>query len=88
VSDEQSSPIRVLHVITRMIVGGAQENTLLSVEGLNNLPTYDVALVSGVDRGPEGDLVARTRQTTDLVLIPELARNVNPIADSVALFKL
>jgi glycosyltransferase involved in cell wall biosynthesis len=88
VSDEQSSPIRVLHVITRMIVGGAQENTLLSVEGLNNLPTYDVALVSGVDRGPEGDLVARTRQTTDLVLIPELARNVNPIADAVALFKL
>ena len=25
-----SRPIRVLHVITRMIVGGAQENTMLS----------------------------------------------------------
>src|SRR5215212_725088 len=71
-----------------MIVGGAQENTLLSVEGLDRLPTYDVALVSGVDRGPEGDLVARTRQSTDLIVVPELGRDLNPISDVVALWKL
>jgi glycosyltransferase involved in cell wall biosynthesis len=88
VAGEPESPIRVLHVITRMIVGGAQENTLLSVEGLNRLPGYEVTLASGVDRGPEGDMVARTRQTTDLVLVPELRRNVNPIAEMVALWKL
>jgi len=88
VSVNERSPIRVLHVITRMILGGAQENTLLSVEGLNRLPTYDVALASGVDRGPEGDMVTRTRQTTELILVPELGRNVNPIADAVALWKL
>jgi glycosyltransferase involved in cell wall biosynthesis len=85
---ERPMPTRVLHVITRMILGGAQENTLLSVEGLNRIPTYDVSIVSGVDHGPEGDLLARTRQGADLVIVPELGRNVNPIADVVALWKL
>lgn len=87
-SADRDRPIRVLHVITRMIVGGAQENTLLSVEGLDRLPLYQVELVSGVDRGPEGDMVARARQTTDLLVLPELCRNVNPVADAVALWKL
>lgn len=82
------APIRVLHVITRMIVGGAQENTLLSVEGLDRLPQYDVTLASGVDRGPEGDLLERARKTTKLVIVPELARAVNPLADVAALWKL
>jgi glycosyltransferase involved in cell wall biosynthesis len=84
----QSETIRVLHVITRMIVGGAQENTLLSVEGLDRMPEYEVTLVSGVDDGPEGDLLARARETTRLVIVPELCRNINPLSDLVALFKL
>jgi glycosyltransferase involved in cell wall biosynthesis len=81
-------PIRILHVITRMIVGGAQENTLLSVEGLDRMPEYEATLVSGVDRGPEGDLLSRARQTTRLVIVPELCRNVNPLSDAVAFWKL
>jgi glycosyltransferase involved in cell wall biosynthesis len=80
--------VRVLHVITRMIVGGAQENTLLSVEGLDRIPGYEATLCSGVDKGPEGDLLARARRTTRLVVIPELCRNVDPRADLVALWKL
>ncbi len=80
--------IRVLHVITRMIVGGAQENTLLSVEGLDRLPGYEVTLCSGVDNGPEGELLSRARQTTRLIVVPELCRNVDPRADVVALWKL
>jgi glycosyltransferase involved in cell wall biosynthesis len=88
VQGDGDRPIRVLHVITRMIIGGAQENTLLSVEGLNQLPRFEVDLVSGVDRGPEGDMLARTRQTTEVVLVPELSRNVHPFADAVALWKL
>jgi glycosyltransferase involved in cell wall biosynthesis len=82
------APIRVLHIITRMIVGGAQENTLLSVEGLDRLPEYEVTLASGVDRGPEGDLLERARRTTHLVIVPELGRTINPLADAVALWKL
>src|SRR5947208_5565161 len=87
-------PIRVLHVITRMIVGGAQENTLLSVEGLDRHPDYEVTLLSGLDRGPEGDLLTRARvgprsgRPTRLVIVPELCRNVNPLADLTAFRKL
>ena len=80
--------MRVLHVITRMIVGGAQENTLLTVQGLDRMPEYEVTLVSGIERGPEGSLLEQARQTVDLALIPELARSVNPAADLRALAKL
>jgi len=71
-----------------MIVGGAQENTLLSVEGLDQMPEYEVTLASGIDRGPEGDLLTRARKTTRLVIVPELGRSINPINDLVALWKL
>ncbi len=81
-------PIRVLHIITRLIVGGAQENTLLSVEGLDRLPEYEVTLVTGVDNGPEGDLLERARRTTRLVIVPELGRSINPLSDVVAFYKL
>src|SRR5687767_2793679 len=77
----ETHPLRVLHVITRLIIGGAQENTLLSVEGLDAMPEYDVTLISGIDRGPEGDLLERAERTTQLVLLPELARNIHPFAD-------
>lgn len=84
----KAEPLRVLHIITRMIVGGAQENTLLSVEGLDRLPDFEVTLASGVDNGPEGDLLTRARQTTQLVIVPELGRSIHPLNDVVALWKL
>jgi glycosyltransferase involved in cell wall biosynthesis len=88
VSSERQAPIRVLHVITRMIVGGAQEYALLSVEGLDRLPAFDVSLASGIDRGAEGDLVSQTRPRVDLIVIPELCRNINPVSDAIAIWKL
>lgn len=81
-------PVRVLHIITRLIVGGAQENTLLSVEGLDRLPEYEVTLVTGIDNGPEGDLLERARRTTRLVIVPELGRSINPLSDVAAFYKL
>lgn len=87
-SDGAGKPVRVLHIITRMIVGGAQENTLLSVEGLHRLPEFDVVLVSGAEAGPEGELLSRARQTTRLVIMPDLCRNINPIADTKAFWRL
>src|ERR1043166_4514187 len=48
--------MRVLHVITRLIVGGAQENTIASVLGLRRKPGVQVDLVSGPSEGPEGSL--------------------------------
>lgn len=83
-----SEPVRVLHIITRMIVGGAQENTLLSVEGLDAMPEYEVTLISGIDEGREGELLSRARETTHLIVVPELVRSINPFADLRAFRKL
>jgi glycosyltransferase involved in cell wall biosynthesis len=81
-------PIRVLHIITRMIVGGAQENTLLSVIGLDAMPEYEVTLLSGIDKGREGELLSQARETTHLIVVPEMARSINPFSDLVAFGKL
>jgi glycosyltransferase involved in cell wall biosynthesis len=71
-----------------MIVGGAQENTLLSVEGLDRMPEYDVVLLSGVDTGREGELLTRARETTNLIVVPELGRAISPLSDLKAFWKL
>lgn len=81
-------PIRVAHVITRMIVGGAQENTLLSVEGLDRYREYDVTLISGVDDGPEGSLLSRAKKTTQLIVIDDLQRSIHPWKDIKAFWRL
>lgn len=83
-----AEPLRVLHIITRMIVGGAQENTLLTVEGLNQMGGYTVTLASGIDQGPEGELLTRARRTSPLHVIPQLYRSINPLDDFIALIKL
>jgi len=48
--------MRITHVITRLIVGGAQENTIASVLGLRKIPGLEVDLLSGPTSGPEGSL--------------------------------
>ncbi len=83
-----SQPIRVLHIITRMIVGGAQENTLLSVVGLDAMPEYEVTLLSGIDKGREGELLSQARETTRLIVLPEMGRSINPFSDLIAFWKL
>ena len=71
-----------------MIVGGAQENTLLSVVGLDAMPEYDVTLVSGIDKGREGELLSQARDTSHLIILPEMGRSINPFSDLVAFWKL
>jgi glycosyltransferase involved in cell wall biosynthesis len=78
---------RVIHVITRLIAGGAQENTILSCQALRE--RYDVTLVTGPPEGREGSLVedARRRGIATVVL-PELVRPVSPLRDLAALGRL
>jgi hypothetical protein len=71
-----------------MIVGGAQENTLLSVIGLDALPEYDVTLLSGIDKGREGELLSEAREKTNLLIVPEMGRSINPFSDFVAFWKI
>ena len=49
--------MRVAHVITRMIIGGAQENTLFNGVDLARDFGDDVLLLTGPSAGPEGDLL-------------------------------
>ena len=81
--------MRVTHIITRLIVGGAQENTVASVLGLQQKSGLEVDLLSGPSTGPEGSLehvLARTPRT--LITIPELVRPVHPVQDLRALRRL
>jgi glycosyltransferase involved in cell wall biosynthesis len=83
----QTETTRVLHIITRMIVGGAQENTLLSVEGLNKAG-YEVTLATGLETGAEGELLRRARGTMRVIPVRDLCRNIRPLQDLRALLQL
>jgi len=50
--------MRILHISTRLILGGSQENTVLSCEGQARLG-HEVHLAFGPIFGPEGSLLAR-----------------------------
>jgi len=74
--------MKIVHVITRMILGGAQENTLLSVEGQQDDWGDDVTLITGPSTGPEGSLLERAAAGGRQVrLLPELCRAVSPWND-------
>ena len=77
--------MRVTHVITRLIVGGAQENTIASVLGLREKPGLEVDLVSGPTLGPEGSLESLvTGQPRLLTIVPQLVRPLHPWKDALA----
>lgn len=73
--------MRIVHVITRLIIGGAQENTLLSCEGLQAMG-HDVTLVAGPTTGPEGSLVDRANAGEyRYIEADRLLRAVHPLDD-------
>jgi glycosyltransferase involved in cell wall biosynthesis len=77
--------MRVAHVITRLIVGGAQENTLASVLGLRKKPGLEVELISGPTFGPEGTLEPVAGAVPGLLrLAPALVRPLHPWKDLLA----
>lgn len=81
-------PIPVIHLITRLIVGGAQENTLYTAALLDPV-RYEVRVISGAQTGREGSLIAEARQNGILVtILPELVRQISPLKDLLALIKL
>lgn len=88
-----SSELKITHVITRLVIGGAQENTLATVRGLRCRPGVQVNLVSGPAIGPEGSLEDEARKMfkgdlENFSIVPELVRPVHPPKDFVALKKL
>jgi glycosyltransferase involved in cell wall biosynthesis len=81
--------MRIVHVITRLILGGAQENTLLTVDRLHHHYHDDVTLITGPAEGPEGDLFDRAaRRGLKVEVMPELVRPVRPVLDITAYRRL
>src|SRR2546423_3194785 len=73
--------MRIVHIITRLIIGGAQENTLLSCEGQHDRG-HDVTLITGPPIGPEGSLMKRARDYGYRVeVVDEMRRSILPVHD-------
>ncbi len=79
--------MRILHISTRLILGGSQENTVLSCEGQARLG-HEVHLAFGPIYGPEGSLLERVEgfRTGDgrgiaTHVVPHLEREIMPRAD-------
>jgi len=84
-SEHAGNPIKVAQVITRFIRGGAQENTLLTVEGLARRPEYTLTLITGPALGPEGDMIDDARRSgVEVVVIDSLRRAIHPWRDLLA----
>ncbi len=74
--------MNVVHFITRLIIGGAQENTLLTVEDQHRDYGDKVTLITGPGLGPEGSLEGRARRGGfDFRVLPELHRSIRPLQD-------
>src|SRR5438874_367528 len=73
--------MRIVHVITRLIIGGAQENTLLSCEGQHDRG-HEVTLLTGPPIGPEGSLLERALHYGYRVeVIDPMRRAIRPLRD-------
>jgi glycosyltransferase involved in cell wall biosynthesis len=75
----------IVHIITKLELGGAQEITLYTVK---NLPrgSYDVALITGGG----GILSSEAKAIPDMEFyeVPELVREVSPLRDLKALLRI
>jgi glycosyltransferase involved in cell wall biosynthesis len=79
--------LRILHISTRLILGGSQENTVLSCEGQAR-NGHEVHLAFGPIYGPEGSHLERVRafRTEDgrgiaTHELPNMVRELHPVKD-------
>lgn len=88
--------LRILHISTRLILGGSQENTLLSCEGQARLG-HRVHLAFGPIYGPEGSMLERVRkfeltpgsgQAIRSHQVHSLVRQISPRQDRACLSEL
>lgn len=83
-----SRRMRILHVITRLIRGGAPRVVLGLCTGLASRG-HEVHLATGTETGNEGSLLPEVRASgLPLHLVPELVREPRPTADIGALWRL
>jgi len=80
--------MKIIHIITRLILGGAQENTLITCKVLAQRG-HDVTLVTGPALGPEGELFNQAKgQGYEIVVLDRLRRAIHPLNDIPSYFRL
>ncbi|MFU8829943.1 MAG: glycosyltransferase family 4 protein [Phycisphaerales bacterium] len=86
--------LRILHISTRLIVGGSQENTILSCEGQTELG-HEVHLAYGPIYGPEGSMLDRVQafrsadgRAITAHEVPDMVRELSPLRDRRCLKQL
>lgn len=81
--------MRILHISTRLIIGGSQENTVLSCIGAAD-QGHTVALAYGPIYGPEGSLLPRVIADPRIQRfeVPNLVRHIAPLRDRRCLKEL
>ena len=87
---------KVVHIITRLDMGGSAQNTLLTCRELSR--KYEMVLVHGLSI--ESQMTDREKETVDrgireavergakVIAIPSLVRRISPVQDLKALFSL
>ncbi len=81
-------PLRVLHIITRLDVGGSTENTVLSVTRMPRAEFASSLIAGRTTDPPPGVAESLTRGGVPWLEIRELRRPVSPLADCRALLRL
>jgi len=81
-SNPSTSPISVLHILTRLIRGGADENTLLTVNGLD---PHRFRVTLAVGAGSEATMLAAVSPSVRVIELTDLVREVSPRRDLAAL---
>ncbi|MCP4715781.1 MAG: glycosyltransferase family 4 protein, partial [Deltaproteobacteria bacterium] len=80
--------IKVYHIITRLIIGGAQQNTIETCDYIKH-ERYEPHIVLGPETGPEGELISDAEnRRIPMTILPELLRAPRPVKDSIALIKM
>ena len=76
--------MKIVHIITRLVLGGAQENTLITCKLLAERG-HDVTLITGPAIGPEGELFNQTKsQKYNVIVINKLIRSICPLYDFIS----
>ncbi|MFC1739473.1 glycosyltransferase family 4 protein [Planctomycetota bacterium] len=80
--------MKIVHIITRLILGGAQENTLITCKLLAERG-HDVTLITGPAIGPEGELFRQTKdQKYRVITVKTMIRAISPVKDFLSYQKI
>ena len=80
--------MKIVHIITRLILGGAQENTLITCKLLTERG-HDVTLITGPAIGPEGQLFQHALgQKYRVVVIDKMRRAIHPLYDAISYIQI